>query len=114
MEKRITMKQIADELGISINAVSLALNNKQGVSESTRKRVLRLANKTGYLDQSDKYNKTFSSKHICVLIRKIYFQAMHFYSRVIYGIQWQADRLGYDNIIPFSDQAVRIPACVPD
>ena len=29
MEKRITMKQIADELGISINAVSLALNNKQ-------------------------------------------------------------------------------------
>ncbi len=37
MEKRITMKQIADELGISINAVSLALNNKQGVSESTRR-----------------------------------------------------------------------------
>lgn len=112
MEKRITMKQIADELGISINAVSLALNNKQGVSESTRKRVLRLANKTGYLDQSDKYNKTFSSKHICVLIRKIYFQDMHFYSRVIYGIQWQADRLGYDIIIHFTDQADRIPPCV--
>lgn len=112
MEKRITMKQIADELGISINAVSLALNNKQGVSESTRKNVLRLANKTGYLNQSDKYNKTFSSRHICVMIRKIYFQDMHFYSRVIYGIEWQADKLGYDIIIHFTDQEDKIPACV--
>lgn len=112
MGKKVTMKQLADRLGISINAVSLALNNREGVSEETRKQVLKLANESGYLEQSDKYNKTFSSKNICVLIRKIYFQDMHFYSRVIYGIEWQADKLGYDIIIQFTDENVKVPACV--
>lgn len=38
-EKRITMSDIADKLGLSINAVSLALNGKAGVSEETRKNI---------------------------------------------------------------------------
>ncbi len=112
MKDKVTMKQLAEELGISINAVSLALNNREGVSEATRKRVLKLANETGYLEQSNKYSKTFSSKNICVLVRKIYFQDMHFYSRVIYGIEWQADKLGYDIIIQFTDEEVKVPTCV--
>ncbi|MBD5455704.1 MAG: LacI family transcriptional regulator [Lachnospiraceae bacterium] len=112
MEKKVTMKQLAKELGISINAVSLALNDREGVSEKTRKQVLKLANETGYLEQSNKYNKTYSSKNICVLIRKIYFQDMHFYSRVIYGIEWQADKLGYDIIMQFADDKVNVPSCV--
>ena len=112
MEKKVTMKQLADQLGVSINAVSLALNNKEGVGEDMRKRILQLANETGYLEQSGKYNKAFSSKHICVMVRKIYFQDMHFYSRVIYGVEWQADKLGYDIIIQFTDEEVRVPACV--
>ena len=56
MEKKVTMKQLADQLGVSINAVSLALNNKEGVGEDMRKRILQLANETGYLEQSGKYN----------------------------------------------------------
>lgn len=106
------MKQLADQLGISINAVSLALNNKEGVSEKTRRQILQLANETGYLEQSNKYNKAFSSKNICVLIRKAYFQDMHFYSRVIYGIESQADQMGYDIIIQFTDEEVNVPSCV--
>lgn len=112
MKNKVTMKQLADKLGISVNAVSLALNDREGVSESTRRQVLKLANETGYLEQSNKYNKTFSSKNICVLVRKIYFQDMHFYSRVIYGIEWQADKLGYDIIIQFTDEKVKVPTCV--
>lgn len=112
LEKKVTMKQLADRLGISINAVSLALNNKEGVSEKTRRQILQLADETGYLEQTNKYNKTFSSKNICVLIRKIYFQDMHFYSRVIYGIECQADQMGYDIIIQFTDEEVTVPSCV--
>lgn len=37
-EKRITMSDIAQRLDLSINAVSLALNGKTGVSEKTRKK----------------------------------------------------------------------------
>ena len=112
LDKKITMKQLADRLGISVNAVSLALNNKEGVSEKTRRQILQLANETGYLEQSNKYNKAFSSKNICVLIRKIYFQDMHFYSRVIYGIESQADQMGYDVIIQFMDDEINVPSCV--
>ena len=43
-----TMKQIAADLGLSVQAVSLALNNRKGVSEETRRRVLRRAKDVGY------------------------------------------------------------------
>lgn len=112
MDKKVTMKQIAEKLNISINAVSLALNNRVGVSEETRKKILRIADEMGYLDQSDRYNQTFSSKNICVLMRKLYFQDMHFYSRVIYGIEREADRQGYDIIMQFTDENLDVPACV--
>ena len=42
---KVTMKDIAKELNISINAVSIALNDKPGVSDSMRLKILRTADK---------------------------------------------------------------------
>lgn len=44
----ITAKELAAMLGMSPAAVSLALNNKPGVSEITREEVLRAAKENGY------------------------------------------------------------------
>ena len=44
----ITAKELARELGLSEAAVSLALNNRPGVSTATRKRVLDAAHAKGY------------------------------------------------------------------
>ena len=44
----ITAKELARQLGMSAAAVSMALNNKPGVSESTRNRVLSAAKEAGY------------------------------------------------------------------
>ena len=44
----ITAKELAQHLGLSAAAVSMALNNKPGVSESTRERVIAAAKKAGY------------------------------------------------------------------
>lgn len=44
----VTAKQIADQLGISQAAVSLALNGRPGVSTKTRTRVLQTAKALGY------------------------------------------------------------------
>ena len=52
--KRVTMKDIADKLNLSINAVSLALNDKTGVGEETKRLILNTAEEMGYLDQSVK------------------------------------------------------------
>lgn len=44
----ITAKEIAEKLGLSATAVSMALNNKPGVSTETRKKIIRYAEENGY------------------------------------------------------------------
>lgn len=45
---KVTAKELARELGLSEAAVSMALNNKPGVSTATRRRVLEEAKRRGY------------------------------------------------------------------
>ncbi len=51
--KNVTLADIARELGVSSNAVSLAIRGKEGVSESLRKQALQKAEEMGYF-RSDK------------------------------------------------------------
>ena len=46
--KRVTMQDIADELGFSRNSVSKAINNVPGLAEDTRKKILDKAVEMGY------------------------------------------------------------------
>lgn len=46
--KKVTMQNIADELGISRNTVSKAINNVDGLAENTRKKILDKAIEMGY------------------------------------------------------------------
>ncbi|MCR5733390.1 MAG: LacI family DNA-binding transcriptional regulator [Lachnospiraceae bacterium] len=55
MPKKITMSDIAEELGISTVTVSKALSGQKGVSEEMRKRIMDIAEEKGY-------HKSFSSK----------------------------------------------------
>lgn len=47
--RKNTMKTIADSLGVSVMTVSKAINNKPGVSENTRQRILDAAREMGYV-----------------------------------------------------------------
>lgn len=49
---RITISDIAEKAGVSISAVSYALNGRPGVSEATRARVVRVANEMGWAPSS--------------------------------------------------------------
>ena len=46
--KKVTIQDIADELGISRNTVSKAINNADGLAEATRERILQKATEMGY------------------------------------------------------------------
>ena len=48
MGKKVTIQDIADELGISRNTVSKAINNSEGLADATRERVLQKAVEMGY------------------------------------------------------------------
>lgn len=112
MAKKVTMKDIANQLSLSINAVSLALNDRSGVSEETRRLILNTAEELGYLDQSDKYIPTYSSKNICILLKTIYFNDMHFYGKILLGLEEVARKQGYDVLINSYEEDYKIPACI--
>lgn len=66
---KVTMKAIAEELNISINAVSIALNDKAGVSSEMRMKILRTADEMGYINNKKEYLSVFSKSNICVIMQ---------------------------------------------
>ena len=99
--KKVTMKDIAEKLNLSINAVSLALNNKGGISEETRKIILKTANELGYFDENPNFTPKSHFKSICLLIEERNFRDTSFYTKVILGIENQAKRYDYDIVVSF-------------
>ena len=66
-----TLKEIANQLGISITTVSKALKGYSDVSEKTRKAVIELANQLNYTPNSFAVNlRTKESKTIGLIIPK--------------------------------------------
>lgn len=51
MDKKVSMQQIADMVGLSKYAVSKALSGKSGVSAKTRERIIEAATQLGYFKQ---------------------------------------------------------------
>ncbi|MCR4952368.1 MAG: LacI family DNA-binding transcriptional regulator [Solobacterium sp.] len=48
MNRRVTIQDIADALGVSRNTVSKAINNSEGIADSTREKILQKAVEMGY------------------------------------------------------------------
>jgi DNA-binding LacI/PurR family transcriptional regulator len=114
--RKTTMRDIAKAMDISVNAVSLALNDRKGVSEETRIRIMETAQKLGYLDRKLRYIRTFGQHHICVLIQDIYngkHKNMSFYSEILYFAIREAKDRGYDTLVHyFNEQVMNIPDCI--
>ena len=112
---KVTMKDIAKDLDISINAVSIALNDKPGVSESMRLKILRTADKMGYINEKHHYLSVFSKSNICILMQSYYANTGHFYSIVLRSIVERAKKLGYISILNyFEDNQFEFPDCIID
>ena len=89
----VTLKQIAEELGISVATVSKALKEYSDVSKRTRALVRETAHRLNYKPNSFAVNlRTKESKTIGIIIPEI---VNHFFSSVIKGIVSQAEKKGY-------------------
>lgn len=112
---KVTMKDIAKKLNISINAVSIALNDKPGVSDEMRLLILRTADEMGYINEKKKYLSVFSKSNICIMMQSYYADTGHFYSIVLKAIVEEAKNLGYSSIMNyFEDMHMDIPECIID
>lgn len=97
-----TLKEIAEQLGISIATVSKSLKNYPDVSEKTKKAVIELASQLNYTPNSFAVNlRTKESKTIGLIIPTI---VHHFFSNVIKGILEEAEKRDYLVIILQSDE----------
>lgn len=110
---KVTMRDIAEKLNISINAVSIALNDKTGVSEDMRLLILRTADEMGYINEKRRYLSVFSKSNICIMMQSYYADTGHFYSIVLRSIVEEAKTLGYASIMNyFDDEHMDIPECI--
>ena len=104
--KEITLKQIAETLGISVTTVSKALKGYTDVNEKTRQSVLDLAANLNYTPNSFAVNlRTKESKTIGLIIPEL---VHHFFSNVIKGIIEEAEKNGYLVITLQSDESYKI------
>jgi len=95
----ITIRDVSKYCGLSISAVSKALNNYPDVSEETRQRVLAAARKIGYhpnaLARGLKTRRTYNLG--VILVDELGDNLQHnYFITILNGFKREAERLGYD------------------
>jgi DNA-binding LacI/PurR family transcriptional regulator len=101
-EGRVTIKDIAEELGISPSTVSRALKDHPDISPDTRKAVRELADKLHY--EPDAIALSLKSRQTRILGLVIPDVVHHFFSTVISGIEQVASEAGYQIMICHSNE----------
>jgi len=103
MKKKVTLKQIARELDVSISTVSKSLRNSLEIGEDTRLKVQAFAKFYNYKPNNIALSlKNRKTKTIGIIIPEI---VHHFFSTVINGIEQIANENGYSVIICLSDDS---------
>lgn len=100
---KIKLVDIAEKMGISTAAVSMAINNKDGVSEETRVKVLAVAEELGYKIRKKTVEEPFTTKKFVKLLRikkhGLVVMETDFFAAVIHGIEEQCKKRGYELLI---------------
>ncbi|QRM88302.1 substrate-binding domain-containing protein [Lacinutrix sp. WUR7] len=103
MKRKVTLKQIAKELDVSISTVSKALRNSKEISEDTRQKVQAFAKLYNYRPNNIALSlKNRKTKTIGIIIPEI---VHHFFSKVIRGIELVANKRGYNVIVGLSNES---------
>jgi LacI family transcriptional regulator len=103
MKRKVTLKQIAKELDVSISTVSKSLRDSPEISEDTRQKVQAFAKLYNYRPNNIALSlKNKKSKTIGIIIPEI---VHHFFATVISGIEQVANEKGYNVIVCLSDES---------
>lgn len=104
MDKKVTLKELAKLLGLSVSTVSKSLSDSHEISRETRERVKSLANSLHYIPNIIGRNlKSRQTKTIGVIIPDI---LSHFFAKALYGMESKASELGYKIIVSISNESL--------
>lgn len=105
MKTKITLKQIAAQLGYSVSTVSKALTNSPEISDETKRRISEFAQLSNYKPNSMAQNlKRQRTNTIGVIIPNI---LNPFFAKVFSGIEKYANAKGYNIITYISNESLR-------
>lgn len=104
LKKKVTIQDIADALGISRNTVSKAINNTEGLADSTREKILQKAQEMGYKQFS--YARDLQPKSLppldspgfqgeIALLCGTFLNYSHFATLMLDKFQQEISQLGY-------------------
>lgn len=103
MKKRITLKEIANELNYSISTVSKALKNSSEIGDDAKEKIKAFAKLHNYKPNNVALSlKNRKTKTIGVIIPEM---VHYFFSKVIMGIEKHAKKKGYNVIISVSNES---------
>ena len=104
MKPKITLKDIARELDVSISTVSKALKNSAEISKDTKDKIKAFAKFYNYRPNNIALSlKNKRTKNIGVIIPDI---VHHFFTTVFRGIEKYANEKGYNVIVCISDESI--------
>lgn len=102
MKKKLTIKDIAKELNVSISTVSKALNDSHEIADVTKKRIQAYAKEFKYKPNFNALSlKNKKTKTIAVLIPNM---LKYIYAQVFNGIEQVANEAGYKIITCVSNE----------
>jgi LacI family transcriptional regulator len=103
MKRKVTLKQIAKELDVSISTVSKSLRNSPEIGNETKLKIQAFAKFYHYKPNNIALSlKNRKTKTIGIIIPEI---VHHFFSTVINGIEQVANKNGYNVIICVSNDS---------
>ena len=103
MKPKLTLKQIAKELDVSISTVSKSLRDSPEIGEDTKQKIKAFAKLYNYKPNNIALSlKNRKTKTIGIIIPEI---VHHFFTTVISGVEKVANEMGYNVLICLSDNS---------
>lgn len=103
MKKKITIKDVSQELGLSPTTISLVLNGKDiSVPDATREKIIECAKRLNYHPDSIAQSLATKTTHtIGIIIPDI---TNNFFTEYVHNIQLKLNSLGYDIFLCNSEE----------
>lgn len=104
----VTLQQVAEQAEVSRAAASFALSGRPGVSETTRARVLRIAEELGYSPNRTARNLRTSTSGIVAIYLPKNVSAMSYYMEATFGVIDRAEATGRTvTLVPHTPESLR-------